>query len=1072
MEYCSAGWIGQGRKHVGKSVPPHHAGMEASVLLARGSGTVEDRIARFEGEVRARFGVLPSFFRASPDSIAAAETLWAQARSAYLDNPAPSSFKERLFAYLSRFCANPYCLARHLAFLRGRGRPAGDPSAGTMSSSDVLALLAEPVPSAAAIERALAVLEAGALPAGDWPPAGSPLLSAIHAAAVVVFLDRNDAARCRDVLARVLGAARYDALLLLLAFVRTAHLWAEAHPDLAFEADVVELLAAEPELDQWVRGYRTVVALELGEKPAALATEHAELQAAYETVLAAARDAVVSIDAEGCVRLFNRAAQEMFGYEEAEVLGRNVSLLMPAPYRDEHDDYIHRYRATGVAKAIGQIRHVRARRKDGEEFPIELSVWEAGVGEGARYTAIVRDVSDRERAAEQLERSRILRHEILDSLLLHVAVLDAAGVVREANLAWTRHAEEVGGPSIAGTEIGADFVEICRRAATSGDADAEAVLRGIESVVEGASDSFEYEYCAPTPSGGRHFWMAVVRHLDCDGGAVISQRDVTESRRVREQLEDNEERLRRVLSLGGIGVVRDDLATGRVELDARAARLAGLPPEPTTWPVDELFAHAVQPGDLQALRDLRARAIESGEPVSLDVRVRNPSVQDEEWHRIQLGLVRDAQGRPHHLVGAVMGVTDQKRREAELEAHVAQWESVADVGLAAVDGSIGDLLDHAVVVAAKTLGVEYAKILELVPGGDALLLRAGVGWKEGLVGRARLGTERASQAGFTLASAEPVVVHDLRTETRFHGPSLLVDHDVVAGMSVVIHTADGPFGVFGVHTTCERRFTREDVAFLQAVANIVSTALDRDRVSKQLEDARRKAALRERLADVGALAAKIVHDIGNPLAGLSMSAQNVQRRLERGTDLTEEAIGRPIDRILKTVRRLDGLVSEFKQFLRHQDLDLQDVEIPALLGEIVDFWKEEAGAREIQLVMDPVVDLPAIKADPQQIRRILDNLVKNALEAIDAGPGEVRLKAELLDPEKIRLSVDDSGPGVPDGIDVFALFETTKREGTGLGLPIVRQIATAHGGGLEFARLEPHGTRFVLDLPVRGPLSV
>ena len=803
-----------------------------------------------------------------------------------------------------------------------------------------------------------------------------------------------------------------------------------------------------------------------------LVEQYAELLQAHEAILSATRDAVISIDAEGCIRLFNRAAREMFGYEKEEVLGRNVSLLMPSPYREDHDEYLRRYRETGVPKAIGQIRQVRARRKDGAEFPIELSVWEAPVSDGALYSAIIRDVSERERAVEQLSRSRTLRHEILDSLVQHVAVLDAAGVVREANRAWTRHAAELGAPSIAGTEVGVDFVAVCRRAAASGDADAAAVLRGVESVVSGASEAFECEHCAPMPGRGRHFWMTVVQRLDSQAGAVITQRDVTELRRVREELGDNDERLRRALGVGGIGVIRDDLATGRVELDARAAQLAGLSPEPTTRQFDELFVRAVHPGDLEALRDLRARAIASEEPVSLDVRARNPSMQGEEWHRIQLGVVRDEGGRPHHLVGAVMGVTEQKRREAELEAHAAQWEAVAEVGLAAVERSIGDLLDHAVAIAANTLGVEFAKILELLPGQDALLLRAGVGWKEGLVGSALVGTERASQAGFTLASAEPVVVEDVRTEVRFQGPPLLVDHDVVAGMSVVIHTEAGPFGVLGVHTVRKRRFTREDIAILQAVANIVSTAIERDRVRTQLEETRRGAAMRERLADVGALAAKIVHDIGNPLAGLSMSAQNVQRRLERGTELTAAAIGRPIDRILKTAQRLDGLVSEFKQFLRHQDLDLQDVEIPELLGEIVDFWTDEAAGREIEIVMDPVVDLPVVKADPGQVRRILDNLVKNALEAIDAGPGEVRLKAELLDPEKVCLCVDDSGPGVPDDVDVFALFETTKREGTGLGLPIVKQIATAHGGGLEFARLEPHGTRFVLELPIRGPTSL
>lgn len=93
-------------------------------------------------------------------------------------------------------------------------------------------------------------------------------------------------------------------------------------------------------------------------------------------------------------------------------------------------------------------------------------------------------------------------------------------------------------------------------------------------------------------------------------------------------------------------------------------------------------------------------------------------------------------------------------------------------------------MDEAVAVVARALDVECCKVLELLPDGQAFLLRAGVGWKDGCVGLATVGAGRDSQAGYTLLSSEPVIVQDLRTETRFSGPPLLHDHGVVSGMSV------------------------------------------------------------------------------------------------------------------------------------------------------------------------------------------------------------------------------------------------------------------------------------------------
>src|ERR1043166_3704184 len=94
-------------------------------------------------------------------------------------------------------------------------------------------------------------------------------------------------------------------------------------------------------------------------------------QARWEAVLDTARDAIISIDPTGLVTLFNRAAEDTFGYVASEVLGHNVNMLMASPYREEHDEYLRNYHRTRVAKAIGLIRYVEGRRKTGRIFPIE-----------------------------------------------------------------------------------------------------------------------------------------------------------------------------------------------------------------------------------------------------------------------------------------------------------------------------------------------------------------------------------------------------------------------------------------------------------------------------------------------------------------------------------------------------------------------------------------------------------------------------------------------------------------------------------------------------------------------------
>ena len=174
--------------------------------------------------------------------------------------------------------------------------------------------------------------------------------------------------------------------------------------------------------------------------------------------------------------------------------------------------------------------------------------------------------------------------------------------------------------------------------------------------------------------------------------------------------------------------------------------------------------------------------------------------------------------------------------EQELHARIRQQEVVAKLGQQALeDDDLDQLMHDATVYVAETLNNDYCKVLELLAGGNELFLRAGVGWDEGFVGDATVGTERESQAGFTLLSEEPIVVDDLRSESRFSGPDLLVDHDVISGISVIIGSTANPWGILGTHTTEQREFTEHDANFVRSVANVLGSSIRRAERERELE---------------------------------------------------------------------------------------------------------------------------------------------------------------------------------------------------------------------------------------------
>jgi PAS domain S-box-containing protein len=368
--------------------------------------------------VNERFGVLPNFFQLSPETPEITEKLWGFAQAAYLDNPLPSVFKERLFVQLSRFCAVRYCIARHTGFLIGLGRAAGDMHACTASVVDVVKLLRRPVPRGPELQSRLLFCAQCSSPVIEMPAADTQLEDGIFSLASHVFLQTADAPECLDALERLLGTVRLQYLLLFLAFVRAAHYWTRVHPDIQFEDDIKQLLAthqalagcilSDPEastdqLTQSILAELPVLRLQADKAIGLLAA-----------IIDSSDDAIISKTLQGVITSWNSGAERLFGYTAKEAVGQPISMIIPLDRRDEETRILARL---SQGERIEHFDTVR-RRKDGTTLEISLTISPVrdAAGKIIGASKIARDIGARKRVERELHESEQRFRTLADAL--------------------------------------------------------------------------------------------------------------------------------------------------------------------------------------------------------------------------------------------------------------------------------------------------------------------------------------------------------------------------------------------------------------------------------------------------------------------------------------------------------------------------------------------------------------------------------------------------------------------------------------------------------------------------------
>lgn len=322
--------------------------------------------------------------------------------------------------------------------------------------------------------------------------------------------------------------------------------------------------------------------------------------------------------------------------------------------------------------------------------------------------------------------------------------------------------------------------------------------------------------------------------------AIVSNfRDITADKEHEVALSEALEKLQLATEAGKVGTWDWDLTTDTLHRSDQYYKILGLKPGQLDGALDN-YLNIIHPDDCDRALNEVQKALKKARGFEIDYRIVRPD-GTVRWVTDKGSIYRNETGTPVRASGTCIDVTSRKeaeenmkRDEELLQTRVAQQTVLKDLGLKALSGvKVRELMNEAVKQLKEVLQVEYTKVLELLPGGKEVILRAGMGWHKDIkVDTSTVDTGKNSQAGYTLLSSKPVIVKDLRTEKQFNGPQLLVNHGVVSGMSCIIYGKEEPYGVLGVHTTKRRNFTEDDVGFLQSVANVLAMAIQR----KQAED--------------------------------------------------------------------------------------------------------------------------------------------------------------------------------------------------------------------------------------------
>ncbi|MCH8260779.1 MAG: PAS domain S-box protein, partial [Planctomycetes bacterium] len=743
----------------------------------------------------------------------------------------------------------------------------------------------------------------------------------------------------------------------------------------------------------------------------------------FRGLLEAEPDGVVVVDEAGRIDLVNTKAAKMFGYRREELFGEPIELVVPQGLFKKHVGHRARFLEQPQARPMGTELEVTGRRKDGSEFPADVSLSPLETDQGLFVMSIVRDITERKRTELALRESEERFRVIFESAPFGMAVVDVAGTHARYNRAF----QEM---------LGYTEQELQERdvAEYTYPEDREDTRRLFSELREGKRDLYQLEK-RYVRKDGRIVWgsLAFTSVRDAQGDVqylIATVKDITEGKQAEAALRESEERLALALDATSEGLWDWNIATGEVFYSPRWCRALGFDPCEVE-PRGRFWNKLVHPEDMPRVKEiLNAHFEQKTELYECEVRLRTKS-GEYRWNLDRGRVVaRDEDGKPVRMIGVDIDITERKRAEEALRESEVKYrelfESASDViCLMNNEGNIVDINRRGELVT----GYSRAELCQMNVLDQLVVPEDHAVCKEVI--------ERAAP--------EAEYVYEVRWRTK---QGKIVHFE---GASTYRFSASGEL----MTTRC----TLRDIT-------------ERKRAEEQARQLQADLAHMSRLSSMGEMATGLAHELNQPLTVITNYAQGCVRRLKSNA-IDPEELGDILGRIATQAQRSSSIIRGLGNLVRKSSALRFEIDINHCIMEVADLANAEATQHRAKARFELEPNLPLVMADQTQLQQVILNLVQNGCEAIGDTPESrraVTVRTKQRGDRELEISVSDNGRGIsePLGERLFEPFFTTKAQGIGMGLAISRSIVESHGGRLWATPNRGEGTTFHFTLPIVG----